>query len=79
MSLADRRLEVVQDWTRLEETVGRSLPKVSDNTAKFLFAFALPPDHESMPGSEFDHDLVKSGLQGEPGSKGHMQLSLRYR
>ena len=64
MSLADRRLEVVQDWTRLEETVGRSLPKVSDNTAKFLFAFALPPDHESMPGSQFDHDLVKSGLQG---------------
>ena len=47
MSLVDRRLSVLVDWTDCRSCVGRTLPKVEDVSSKYLFVYAMPPARDS--------------------------------
>ena len=47
MSLVDRCLSVLIDWTKCERCVGRPLPPVGDASSKFLFVYAYPPAEDS--------------------------------
>ncbi|CAE6968863.1 ABCA1 [Symbiodinium natans] len=47
MSLVDRCLKVLIDWTECERCAGRSLPPTGDASSKFLFVYAIPPAKDS--------------------------------